>query len=101
MVAILLQPLGCYSGRVAREPGDPRGRKGPEMLPIAADIAVNAVHNHVGSALPKAPVVPDPTPRESRTRTQFAAFLRASAQRRARLADRLDPCAGRMGPITA
>jgi len=64
-------------------------------------VAVNAVHDHVGSALPNAPVVPDPAPRESRIRTQFAGFLRASAQRRARLANRLDPCSGRVGPVIA
>jgi len=71
------------------------------MLSIAADIAVNAAHDHVGSALPNAPVVPDPAPRESRIRIQFAGFLRASAQRRARLANRLDPCSGRVGPVIA
>jgi len=70
------------------------------MLPIAADLAVNAVRDHAGSARPNAPVVPDPAPRESRPRIQFAAFLRASAQRRARLADRLDPCSGRVKPVT-
>lgn len=70
------------------------------MLPIAADIAVSAVQEHVNSALPNAPVVPDPPPRESRIRPVIAAFLRASAQRRARLADRLDPCSGRVEPLT-
>ena len=69
------------------------------MLPIAADLAVNAVRDHAGSARPNAPVVPDPAPRESRPRIQFAALLRASAQRRARLADRLDPCSGRVKPV--
>ncbi|HZE48462.1 MAG TPA: hypothetical protein VE074_02810 [Jatrophihabitantaceae bacterium] len=71
------------------------------MLPIASDIAVRAVRDHVGSALPNAPVVPDPEPRESRTRIWIAAFLRASAQRRARLADRVDPCTGRAEPVAS
>ena len=69
------------------------------MLPIASDIAVTAVQNHVNSALPNAPVVPDDPPRESRTRIWIAAFLRASAERRARLADRVDPCSGRAEPV--
>jgi hypothetical protein len=71
------------------------------MLPIASDIAVSAVQSHVNSALPNAPIVPDEPPRESRTRTWIAAFLRASARRRARLADRLDPCAGRAEPVAS
>lgn len=62
------------------------------MLSIAGPIAVNAVRAQANSALPDAPVLPDPPPRESRLRKHVAAFLRASAQRRARLADRLDPC---------
>jgi hypothetical protein len=70
------------------------------MLPIATDIAVSAMRDQVNSALPNAPVVPDPEPRESRIRPAIAAFLRSSAQRRARLADRLDPCAGRAEPLT-
>lgn len=68
------------------------------MLPIASNIAVDAVRDHAGSALPHAPVVPDPPPRPARLRTWFVAFLRASAQRRARLADRIDPCPGRAEP---
>jgi hypothetical protein len=69
------------------------------MQPIAADIAVSATRAHVNSALPNAPVVPDPPPRESRIRPAIAAFLRSSAQRRARLANRLDPCGGRAEPL--
>jgi hypothetical protein len=69
------------------------------MLPIAADIANNAMKEHVGSALPDAPVWPDPPPGDSRVRSSLAAFLRASARRRVRLADRLDPCAGRAEPV--
>jgi hypothetical protein len=60
------------------------------MLPIAAHIAVNAVRDQANSALPNAPVCPDPPPRNSHIRLRAAAFLRASAQRRTRLADRLD-----------
>jgi hypothetical protein len=71
------------------------------MLPIASDIAVSAVQAHVNSALPNAPVVPEPPPRESRIRPAIAAFLRSSAQRRARLADRLDPCSGRVEPLAS
>jgi hypothetical protein len=69
------------------------------MLPIAADIANSAMKDHVGSALPDAPVVPEPPPRNPRVRSSIAAFLRASAGRRARLADRVDPCAGRAEPV--
>jgi hypothetical protein len=65
------------------------------MLPIASYIATHAVRDLTQSALPGAPVVPDPEPRSSRIRAGFAAFLRSSAQRRTRLADRLDPaCSG-------
>ncbi len=69
------------------------------MLPIAADIAINAVSDQANSARPNAPIVADEPPREPRIRTGMAAFLRASAQRRVRLADRLDPCAGRAEPV--
>jgi hypothetical protein len=65
------------------------------MLPIASDIAARAVRNPAESALPGAPVMPDPEPRGSRIRAGFAAFLRRSAQRRRRLADRLDPACPR------
>lgn len=67
------------------------------MLPIAADISNNAVEDLAGSALPGAPVLPDPPPRDSRLRAVTAAFLRRSAQRRARLADRLDPACPKPG----
>jgi hypothetical protein len=69
------------------------------MLPAAADIAVNAVRDRAGSAQPNAPVFSDPARHESRVRIQFAAFLRASAQRRQRLADRLDSRSARMDPL--
>jgi hypothetical protein len=69
------------------------------MQPIAASLVVAATQDHVLSALPNAPVMPDPPPRESRIRPAIAAFLRSSAQRRARLANRLDPCGGRAEPL--
>jgi hypothetical protein len=69
------------------------------MLPAAADIAVSALRDRAGSAQPNAPVVSDPARRESRVRIQFAAFLRASAQRRQRLADRLDSRSARVDPL--
>ncbi|APA99387.1 hypothetical protein [Nocardia seriolae] len=62
------------------------------MHPIAGHLAVKAVRAQANSALPDAPVRPDPPPHEARLRKHIAAFLRASAQRRSRLADRLDPC---------
>ncbi|HEY7046898.1 MAG TPA: hypothetical protein VH373_06720 [Jatrophihabitantaceae bacterium] len=64
------------------------------MLPVAADIAANSVRDLVGSARPEAPVMLVGTPRESRLRRRFVTFLRASAQRRDRLADRLEPRSG-------
>jgi hypothetical protein len=65
------------------------------MLPIASHFATREVRNLAESALPGAPAVPDPAPRDSRIRAGSAAFLRRSAQRRSRLADRLDPaCSG-------
>jgi len=60
---------------------------------IAAGIAVQHVTDLTTSALPTAPVVPDPEPHDSRLRITVATLLRASARRRSRLADRLDPCA--------
>jgi hypothetical protein len=69
------------------------------MDPVAAVIAVKATKDYVRSALPDAPVVPEPPPRNPRVRSSIAAFLRASAGRRARLADRVDPCAGRAEPV--
>jgi hypothetical protein len=65
------------------------------MLPIASHIATLSVRDLSESALPGAPVLPDPEPWEPRIRAGIAAFLRRSAQRRSRLADRLDPaCPG-------
>lgn len=61
------------------------------MLPIASNIATRAVRNVAESALPGADVTPDEQPRDSRIRTGFAVFLRRSAERRNRLAERLDP----------
>jgi hypothetical protein len=61
------------------------------MLPIASHLATCAVRSLSESALPGAPAVPDPAPAEPRIRAGIAAFLRRSAQRRSRLADRLDP----------
>jgi hypothetical protein len=69
------------------------------MLPIASDIAVRNTASVASSALPDAPVVPEPAPPEPRLRAAFAAFLRASARRRARLADRIDPCTQVVGPV--
>ncbi|MEV6276767.1 hypothetical protein [Nocardia sp. NPDC051832] len=60
------------------------------MHPIAAGQAVNAVRAQANSALPDAPVRPDPPPRTPHLRIRVAALLRASAQHTARLADRLD-----------
>jgi hypothetical protein len=69
------------------------------MLPIASDIAVRNTTTTASSALPDAPVVRDPAPSEPRLRVAFATFLRASARRRARLADRIDPCAQVVEPV--
>ena len=69
------------------------------MDPIAAVIALDAMRDHAHSALPDARVVPEPPPRDSRVRSSVAAFLRASARRRVRLAERIDPCAGRVEPV--
>jgi len=71
------------------------------MLPIASNIAVNAMRDQVGSALPDAPIVLDEPARESRARIWIASFLRSSAQRRVRLANRIDPCTGRVEPATS
>jgi hypothetical protein len=69
------------------------------MLPAAADIAVNALRDRARSAQPNASVLADRARRESRARIRFAAFLRASAQRRQRLADRLDSRTARVDPL--
>ncbi|GAB0108054.1 hypothetical protein JMUB6875_70570 [Nocardia sp. JMUB6875] len=68
------------------------------MHAIAGHIAVKAARAQSNSALPDAPVRPDPPPREPRLRKHVAAFLRGSAQRQARLADRLDPCLAKPTP---
>jgi hypothetical protein len=70
------------------------------MMPIASQIAAGNVAELANSALPNAPVVPDPPPRDSRLRIAAAAFLRAWACRQTRLADRLDPCARGVDPVT-
>jgi hypothetical protein len=49
------------------------------MLPIASEIAVRNTTEIAASALPHAPVLPDPPPRQPRLRIAIAAFLRASA----------------------
>lgn len=61
------------------------------MEPIAGQVAVRAARGQALSALPDAPVIPDEVPRTPRWRGLAIAFLRSSAQRRTRLADRLDP----------
>ena len=70
------------------------------MLPIASDIAIRNTAPLALSALPNAPIVPEPAPTEPRLRAALATFLRASARRRARLADRIDPCTGVVEPVT-
>lgn len=62
------------------------------MIPIASDIAIRNTADTATSALPAAPVHRVRPQRESATRIALATFLRASAQRRTRLADRIDPC---------
>lgn len=61
------------------------------MEPVAGQVAIGAERDLVLSALPDAPVLPDETPRTPRMRGAAVAFLRSSAQRRIRLANRLDP----------
>ena len=61
------------------------------MLPIASSIATRAVRSVAESALPDASLTPAAQPRDSRIRAGFAVFLRRSAERRNRLAERLDP----------
>jgi hypothetical protein len=70
------------------------------MLSIASDIAIRNTAPLASSALPNAPVVPEPAPSEPRLRAALATFLRASASRRTRLADRIDPCTGVVEPVT-
>ena len=69
------------------------------MLPIASDIAVRNTTSIAGSAQPNAPVVPDLSLPEPRLRAALTAFLRASARRRARLADRIDPRTRAVEPV--
>lgn len=69
------------------------------MLPVASEIVVRNTTEIAASALPGAPVLPDPPPRQPRLRIAIAGFLRASAQRRTRLADRIDPCTGVLEPL--
>jgi hypothetical protein len=54
------------------------------MEPLGYVLAVRATTDHVLSARPDAPVVPDPEPRPSAVRIATAAVLR-------RLADRVEP----------
>jgi len=69
------------------------------MLPIAAEIAVTRARpRRIG--LPTLPSYPTPTA-ESRTPSVRGFSCGRSAQRRARLANRLDPCSGRVGPVIA
>jgi hypothetical protein len=61
------------------------------MEPVFGNVAITAARERALSALPDAPVVPYDEPRAPRWRGLAVAFLRSSAQRRVRLADRLDP----------
>jgi hypothetical protein len=76
-----------------------RNYRGTARLPIASEIAVRDTTEIAASELPDAPVLPDPPPRQPRLRIAIAAFLRASAQRRTRLADRIDPSTGVVEPL--
>jgi hypothetical protein len=69
------------------------------MMPIASQIASRNATDLATSALPHAPVVPDPPPRVPRVRIVLAAFLRAWARRQAGLADRLDPRGRGVDPL--
>ncbi|MEU8899841.1 hypothetical protein [Nocardia sp. NPDC048505] len=60
------------------------------MQPIATRLAVDAVRAQANSARPSAPIQPDRPQPPGLLRLRAAAFLRASAQRRARWADRLE-----------
>jgi len=65
------------------------------MLPIAADIAVRLTREQAQSALPDAPVVPDPVrprrqPRRGRSQRLVAVALRRLAAGSSGLADRID-----------
>ena len=61
------------------------------MDPIVGHVAINAARDLALSALPDAPVLLEAEPRTPRWRGLAVAFLRSSAQCRARLANRLDP----------
>lgn len=63
------------------------------MNVIAASVAMHAVRDEALSARPDAPIVADPVRdvRTPRLRGAVATFLRSTAQRQARLANRLDP----------
>lgn len=61
------------------------------MEPVFGQMAIRAERALALSALPDAPVIPDEAPRTPRWRGLAVAFLRSSAQRRTRLANRLDP----------
>jgi hypothetical protein len=65
------------------------------MLPIAANIAVRLTREQAESALPDAPVRPDPPPRRrpshpSNSRRLLASALRRLAAATVGLADRMD-----------
>jgi hypothetical protein len=65
------------------------------MLPIAADIAVRLTREQAQSALPDAPVVPDPVrarrqPRRRRSQRVTAVALRRLSATSSGLADRID-----------
>jgi hypothetical protein len=69
------------------------------MLPIAAQIAVRLTRERAESALPDAPVRPDPPPRRRRSapatsRRLFATGLRRVAAASGGLADRMDRAVG-------
>jgi hypothetical protein len=61
------------------------------MEPVFGNVAITAARKRAQSALPDAPVVPYEESSAPRWRGLAVAFLRSSAQRRVRLADRLDP----------
>jgi hypothetical protein len=73
--------------------------RGSVMLPIAFDLTAKAARDADTSALPNAPVLPDPPPRRPRLRVALAAFLRATARRQVRLADWLEPDAHATEPL--
>jgi hypothetical protein len=61
---------------------------------VGTVIGVNAAKHYAHSALPDAPVIPEPPPREPRphhSRRWVAARLRSTARGTRQLADRIDP----------